>query len=388
MPPTDPLAAASSRDPYPFYASLVANAPFYRDGRLGLWVASSAAAVAAVLGSDRCRARPADEPAPKHLLGSPLEAIFRSLVRMNDGASHCPLKRAVSATLEPLEPAAISRRSCDWADRLIAALRPIDRPGELTTFAFHLPVYVLADLLGAEAALLPGLAASVGDLAASLGPAGSASDERGLRAAAHLQSTFAALLDAQEARGEPRLLGDLALQSRLAGVSDRQIAIANGIGLLIQAYEASAGLIGNTLFALARHPAARAQVLADVGLLGPAIQEVLRYDPPVQNTRRFVSADVRLAGCELRAGDSILVMLAAANRDPAANPRPDRFELLRTERRSFTFGLGVHACPAAVLVPLIAGSAIERLLAAGLDLDRLLAPAYRPAPNTRIPLWA
>jgi cytochrome P450 len=130
-------------------------------------------------------------------------------------------------------------------------------------------------------------------------------------------------------------------------------------------------------------------VTADAGLLGQAIQETLRYDPPVQNTRRFVARDGVVAGQEMKEGDGILVVLAAANRDPAANPNPDRFDLFRKDRRTFTLGTGVHACPGGSLATTIAQAGIERLLLAGLDLERFAdTRTYRPSVNGRIPFAA
>src|SRR5579859_2133089 len=86
----DPLAAASSPDPYPDYAERVSRRPFAKEG--GLWVASSAAAVTAVLESELCRVRPAAEPVPRALLGTPLEEMFRRMARMNDGPAHQAVK--------------------------------------------------------------------------------------------------------------------------------------------------------------------------------------------------------------------------------------------------------------------------------------------------------
>src|SRR5436309_15233820 len=101
--PRDPLAAVTHPDPYPYYASLVAERPFYRDETLGLWVASSAAAVTAVLTSDACRVRPRAEPVPKALVGTPAARIFGNLIRQNDGDRHDPFKSAVSATFASLD---------------------------------------------------------------------------------------------------------------------------------------------------------------------------------------------------------------------------------------------------------------------------------------------
>src|SRR5262249_26298123 len=161
------------------------------------------------------------------------------------------------------------------------------------------------------------------------------------------------------------LLRSLAREARSAGHAEMDVIVANGIGFLSQAYEATAGLIGNTLLALASRPELRDQVTFDPGFLRPVIQGVLRYDSPVQNTRRFVARDGRVAGENMKAGDVILVILAAANRDPAVNPDPERFDAFRKERRVFTFGVGPHACPGEALATTIAMAAVEQLIKSG-----------------------
>lgn len=178
-------------------------------------------------------------------------------------------------------------------------------------------------------------------------------------------------------------------EARRFGRDDIDVIVANGIGFLFQAYEATAGLIGNTLVALAAHRAARAQVAADPGLLRDVIWEVLRYDPPVQNTRRFLARNGVVAGQEMKTGEGVLVVVAAANRDPAANPFPQLFDIFRGDQRTFTFGQGVHACPGDTLALTIAQAGIARVLASGADLARLAdGVAYRASINTRIPLFA
>jgi cytochrome P450 len=119
-----------------------------------------------------------------------------------------------------------------------------------------------------------------------------------------------------------------------------------------------------------------------------ALEEVLRHDPPVQNTRRFVARDGELAGRAVAVGDTVLVVLAAANRDPALVAEPDRFDLDRADRRQLTLGAGTHACPGGALALAIAEAAVARLLANGLDLEPLATPVgYRPSANTRIPVF-
>jgi cytochrome P450 len=207
-------------------------------------------------------------------------------------------------------------------------------------------------------------------------------------AAEHLLELFHSLLPARQS-GHPRgLLSMLSQEARHIGYEDTNVIIANGIGFLSQAYEATAGLIGNTLLALSAHRISRQQVLANFDLLPHIIQEVLRFDPAIQNTRRFVAQSGMVAGHHMHEGETILVVLAAANRDAVANPDPDRFEIHRANRRIFTFGAGDHNCPGKMLAATIARAGIEQLLTSGLDPESLNVPVlYRPSVNTRIPIW-
>jgi cytochrome P450 len=147
-------------------------------------------------------------------------------------------------------------------------------------------------------------------------------------------------------------------------------------------------LIGNSLLALGREPAIRTRIGSDARLLGAVVREVVRHDPPVQNTRRFVAEAGTIGGQTVKAGEAVLVVLAAANRDPAVNPDPARFDPLRRERQSFTFGLGAHACPGEALASSIAERGVAQLLAAGVEPAALLERVrYRPSGNTRVPMF-
>lgn len=367
--PSNPVAAVTHADPYPYYADLVARAPFERHEGLNLWVAASAEAVTAVLTSDLCRVRPSAEPVPKALLGSSAADIFARLVRMTDGPAQQALKRSVLAALGSLDGAAAAGPSREWAARL--------EPTPAVQ-AFRLPAYVIGSLLGVPPDDLPELARRIGEFAPALAP-GSPPEtvERGREAAA-------ALLELLGSRPAGGLLATLSREARRAGRDEEDVVLANALGFLFQAHDAMAGLIGNTLLALAARPDLR-----DPELLPQVLLEVLRCDPPVQNTRRFVARDGLILGRAVKEGDAVLVVLAAANRDPAANPDPDRFDVFRRDRRLFTFGLGPHACPGETLATTIAQAGIEAMLRVGIDLESLARSfTYRPSANGRIPLFS
>lgn len=382
-PPRDPVSAVTHPDPYPYYAGLTAERPLYKDELQGYWIASSAATVTAVLTSARCRVRPPAEPVPKALLGSAAGEIFGRLIRMNDGGGHEAAKYAVAATAQSLELERVAEESARWARPLVG--EGVD-PAALTSFVFALPVHVVGSLLGLPPAFLRQTAQWMSHFVRCLAPTATPPQiERGKDAAGHLlEMGHMTLQDGPE----DGLLPVLARQARRAGIEDTATIVANGIGLMSQAYEATAGLIGNTLLALAARPELREAVIADATLLRAVVREVSRHDAPVQNTRRWVATAGSVGGHEMAEGDIVLVVLAAANRDPAVNPRPHDFDRHRPERRLFTFGVGPHACPGEMLAVGIASAGVAAVLEAGLDPAGLPPRVtYRPSGNTRIPLF-
>jgi cytochrome P450 len=389
-PPRDPIAAVTHPDPYPFYAELAASQPLYHDHALGLWVAASAAAVTAVLTSDLCRVRPPAEPVPGALAGSPAGEVFRRLARMTDGEAHARGRGAVSAALDAVRGPLAAGEGERWARLLWDELELSGHPERISDFAFRLPVQVTASLLGVAPDRMREVACWGGDFARCLAPAATAEEvERGKTAAGHLLERFRSLLGAtRPPAAAGGLLAVLAREAERAGAAQgAEVAAANGIGLLFQAHDATAGLIGNTLLALASHRGLRRRLGAHPGELAAVIQEVLLFDPPVQNTRRFLARAGLVAGRQMRQGDVILVALAAANRDPAANPSPDRFDVARKDRRIFTLGAGAHACPGGALAAAIAAAGVGEALRRGVDLEALAEEvSYYPSANVRIPM--
>lgn len=343
-------SAATSPDPYPDYARLVEERPFCRQG--DFWMASSAAAVTAVLENGALRVRPPAEPVPRALLGSPIGGMFAGMARMSDGATHRAVKPSLLAILGGVNAAEAAE----------AAAREL-RGSPLGDFVFQLPAATLARLLGVD---LPDPAMAARDIVRCFSSSPSpAQIEKG--------SAACELIAGQVAASRHGLLAVW----RETGIPRGALA-ANAAALFFQVHPATAGLIGNTLLALARHP-----FEGDARL---AVLETLRWDSPVQNTRRFVAGDVSIQGKELRQGDAIIVLLAAANRDPLANPRPHEFDPARTAPRTFSFGAGSHACPGQSLAVDIATAGVEALIASGL-VPGALAFSYLPAPNLRVPLF-
>jgi cytochrome P450 len=380
--PESLLTAAAHPDPYPYYAALLAYSPIYREHRLGLWAALGAREVSEILSSQALRVRPPAEPVPAAIAGAPAGDIFKNLVRMNDGPRHAQARAAVGACLAAFDAAqidAIARRDAAELARTVG----LQHRQELDRFNFALPVRVVAQMIGLPEEIAGRCAALVGDFVRCLSPLSGPNEIA--------RSNKAAEILLQLLRDAWRQNSGLATHAeRLCdlGLGEREAVLANLVGFMSQTYEATAGLIGNTLLALANHSHLRRRVAGDDALLQRVIEEVARHDSPVHNTRRFVAEDCVIAGEAMKQGDQILVVLAAANRDPAHCERPHVFDPDRADRDSFTFGAGQHACAGQAIATAIAAAGIEALMAHGLDIASLTGPVeYRRSINSRIPLF-
>jgi cytochrome P450 len=380
--PDNLLQAAAHPDPYPYYAVLLAYRPIYREEAIGLWVALGAVAVADVLASPLCRVRSATEPVPSPIAGSKAGDVFGNLVRMTDGARHVVLKPAIGATIDAFDPGVLTGAARRIAAGCLEACGT-DAAG-IDRFARSFPVRVIAEMIGLPPEAAPEAAQLIADFTRCLSPLSSPAQIENSKAAA---TQLLRLLE--ECAGRKRGGVPMQLERLMSlGVTQREAALANLLGLMSQTYEATAGLIGNTLLALARDADLCRRASGDDALLRRVVQEVLRHDPPVHNTRRYVAEDGIVAGQPMKAGDAILVVLAAANRDPAMHARPHQFDPDRADKSCFTFGHGRHACPGASIATTLAVIGVQALMARGVPFDDLpQGLRYAASVNARIPIF-
>lgn len=366
--PADPLEAVSHTDPYPYYAQLAARPGLHFEPRLGLWIAASAASVREVMLHPDCRVRPPAEPVPVAIAGGAAGQVFGALVRMNDGERQRQPKLVLQRALAGVDAGLAERRAAEIGRRLW-------RDGALASWVFETPVSTMASLIGFPDQQLATLAAWMGDFVACLSPFSSGAQIAGAHEAAQeLMASFTALLQAARREAAPQsdsLLHQILAEADAVGWDDAQALLANLVGLLSQTYEGTAGLVGNSIIALARSPGGER-----AGPEGAAelVRAVGRSDPSVQNSRRFVAQSCEIGGARLEAGQAILLVLAAANRDPAG------------EGQEFGFGVGAHACPGETLARVIATGAMRAFMGtpARATLPSL-AWSYRRSANGRIP---
>jgi cytochrome P450 len=356
----------------------VAERPFLLNADLGMWVAASADSVDAVLGDASLLVRPPTSPVPNHIEGSPAGTIFSRLVRMNDGAFHAGAKLAVMHALGRIDAGYLAETAGRLATPILSAGGEVD----LRRLAFEVPISAMALVIGVPCSEIRRIAHSV---AAFVGCVAAGATSQAIEGAIHAAGDLIGLFEPIASKVASDPLHELALRCPMAD-DDPLVVVANAVGILMQTLEATAGLIGNALVAMSRNAGLVTAVRDSDGTAAAVVREVLRHDAPIQNTRRFVAAPTAVAGVDLVPGDAILVVLAAANRDPSVNPDPHGFRLDRIAPRLFSFGEGPHQCPGETLAVAIATRILHDLSRANLDLASLCGPVlYHPLPNARIP---
>ena len=208
--------------------------------------------------------------------------------------------------------------------------------------------------------------------------------QRGRQATGEMVEYFGRLAEERRRRPGSDLLSGL-VEAEEAGdrLTQREL-LATCVLLYVAGHETTVNLIGNGLLALLRHPTELRRLRDDPGLIPGAIEELLRYDGPVQRTGRMAARDTEIGGVPIPEGSLVLGLLGAANRDPAQFAEPNRLDLTRAEPRHLAFGSGIHYCLGAPLARLEAqvaiGTVLRRFPALTLAVER---PVWRPSSALR-----
>jgi len=366
----NPLRKALRADPHPFYRGLRERDPIHRSRAADGWVLSRHRDVQAVLGDRRfsaderhLRRWPAMMRRREHAgLPDPYAEDRASMLRV-DAPDHTRLRGLVSKAFTPRAVEHMRPRVQTLVDELLGRFEP-GQPMELVgDFASPLPVTIIAEMLGVPAGDRDRFRAWSDEVIRTLGD-GSLDDR--LRAEAAMQELGGYLVAvAEERRRTPRedlLTGLVRAEERGSQLSDGELATLCVL-LLVAGNETTTKLIGNAVVALLRNPEQLALLRAEPKRIAGAVDELLRYDGPVQLTSRMVLEDEDFAGCRFRRGQQLVLLLAAANRDPEAFPDPERLDVTRENVRHLAFGHGAHFCLGAQLARLETAHALEGLLA-------------------------
>jgi len=313
--------------------------------------------------------------------------VSRHMLR-TDPPNHTRLRRLVAKAFTPRRLEMMRPRIQQIADELVATFQPRGRADLVTEFALPLPLTVIAELLGAPLTEQEELVRWI-SIALGMEEGDSA---RIPQAIAWLGNYVARLIERKQQLGQ---VGDAEAGSLLDGLiaardEGEQLTHDELLGmsflLLTAGYETTVHLIGNGMLTLLRNPDQYAILRSDPRLIGPAIEEFLRYEPPLKLTivLRITTTEMTIGDVLIPAHQPILFSLAAANRDPAHFVDPDRFDILRAERGHLAFSHGIHVCLGAPLARLEAQVAFSTLLAGCPDLALAADPDDLPWRHSRV----
>jgi cytochrome P450 len=373
--------SASSEDRHGLYDLMRQQAPVYYDGPSKTFVLTRMADARAWL-ADPVQWKDADRAEEGALVRQFKPADMNrpgdrnSAMLWMDDPDHARVRRPIQAALARRvvrAKAAVEAIVRDQLDRL-----PAGGFDAMADYAMPIPIRVIGHVLGVDIADLDQFRAW-SEAVLSIFSRDPTQEQTRVRKAA--VEAMCAYFDAMmaERRDEPRddLISDmLAEQARAVALSDSEIRI-NALNLLLGGNVTTADLIGNGLNLLLRDPAQLARLRAEPQLIGSTVEEVLRFEPPVEGAQRVASQDLSLHGCPVGAHQVIAVMTPAANRDPAVFSDPHRFDIARKEGPHITFGAGAHICIGAQLARLEGRTAIWGLIERFPDL-RLAEPDAEP----------
>ena len=331
------------RDPYPMYAALRADAPLQFIDGIGRWVASGHAACTAVLRDERFGTAffPAREE--QGVGNRPVMRMLSNWMLFMDPPAHARLRRLVNRAFTPRAVEALRPRVQQLVDGYLDMAAERGQMDVIADLARPLPVAVIAELLGVDPGLFGGAPVDSGAVLDPVTPP---------EVLDHLDSglddyldEFRAVLRARRADPEDDLMSALA---QVEDLSEDEI-VATCTLLFEAGHETTVNLIGNGTLALLRNPDQLARLRHDASIDELAIDELLRFDPPVQLTARVALTDAEVAGQRIPAGEHVVCLLASANRDATVFEEPDRLDLTRHPNPHLSFSAGIHFCLGAAL---------------------------------------
>ena len=377
------MAPAAREDPYPHYEAYRGSEPLMRAADT-IWFCLSHPHVAAML---RNPVLSSNEMRATTEIGiNELSAVRTQSLLFMDPPDHTRLRGLVSRAFTPRRVQGlretIEQVCAALLDDILAGAGPGEPFDLIERLAYPLPVQVICSLLGVPAADESIFTRWSRALSRSIDPSvlRSPEDDWAIEEAeAGLHGYLTDLLAARRTDPGDDLLSDLlAVQDGGDRISPAEV-VSLAMLLLVAGHETTVNLIGNGTLALIRNPSQLELLLAADELVPAAVEELLRFDSPVQISQRVVTENMELAGRRVRAGDEIVLMLGAANRDPAVFADAATLDVTRPDgHRHVAFGGGIHHCLGAALARMEGQVAFAALLSRVGRLELAGEPVRRP----------
>lgn len=373
----DPFLPEFNADPYPFYHRLREADPVHRSP-LGFWVLTRYDDCVMVLRDPRF-GRAGFEGVLESVYGNTVEqGRLPTSMLFRDPPDHTRLRGLVSRAFTPRVVEALRPRIQQIVDGLLDRVQGAGRMEVISDLAYPLPVIVISEMLGVPEEDRERIKQWSADIARSLDAIGLPTDpeivDRGRTGRRAIGDYFRSLIPDRKKRPRGDLLS-LLIEAEEQGdkLSEGEL-LATCVLLYIAGHETTVNLIGNGLLALLRHPKELQRLRDEPSLIQSAVEELLRYDGPVQRTARITNADVELGEHKIPKGSMVVPVIGAANRDPAHFPDPDRLDVSRPDNRHIAFGFGIHFCLGAPLARLeghiTLGTLLHRLPRLALSTER------------------
>jgi len=361
----DPAVLA---DPYPLFRRLREQDPVHWDPFLHAWIVTRYQDVITVLhrfSADRIRT-------PEQLTGmgcddlNPIARVMMKQLLFMDAPSHTRLRSLAATAFSPSRIELMRAHIHEIAHSLIDGIlkNNTGKMDVIRDFAEPFPAIVTAEMLGVPVSdhlQLKDWSADFAEMLGNLQHNGERAP-RLLRSLEDMTQYFRDAIREKEKRPTGGLIYSLMTAEVDGGRLTEEEVIANSILTMIGGQETTTNLIGNGLYLLLREPAEMAKLTADLSLVPSAVEELLRCESPVQHTARIAPEDVVLAGKNIRKGQSVIAVMAAANRDPERFPDPARVDIERKDNRHLAFGWAAHFCFGAPLARMEGQIAFQALL--------------------------
>lgn len=358
----DPFGYDYHDDPYPVYRVLRDERPVHLVERHGFWVLSRHADIVAALRNWQVYSSKAG-----NVVDDPPERVGRTL-GTTDPPVHDELRASVAPRFSNRAVRHLGAVVTESSRQLLAGWQDGEAIDLVQDFAAPLTSTLMGDLLGVPRVDHPQMRAWRGAMV------GRHPDRMGFTEEGQVafQELRAYMLDLVERRAEDPaddLLSDLLEASKESPALDREAIAVTALTVLGAGYQSMNYLISNALFAIGRHPSVQRDLVDDPELIGPGLEELMRWDSPTQGFARILTEDQTLHGVTMRAGDRVLLLLASANRDDRVFERPDEIDLHRGRVPHLSFGMGTHFCIGAGLGRLAGKLALEEFLASAPDYE-------------------